>query len=102
MVMAASFIVGIAVQPWVNTEAIPMSVTLLAICTMFWLFTSMQERTSHNAVSLGSALALVVALVSIISTSKNHRFSFFDNDIRTICTTGNLLCLLDLPHSLSV
>ena len=70
MVMAASFIVGIAVQPWVNAEAIPMSVTLLAICTMFWLFTSMQERTSHNAVSLGSALALVVALVSIISTSK--------------------------------
>ena len=27
----------IAVQPWVNAEAIPMSVTLLAICTMFWL-----------------------------------------------------------------
>ena len=70
MVMAASFIVGIAVQPWVNAEAIPLSVTLLAICTMFWLFTSMQERTSHNAVSLGSALALVVALVSIVSTSK--------------------------------
>ena len=70
MVMAASFMIGIAVQPWVNSGAIPLSVSLLAICIMLWLFTSMRERTSHNAVSLGSALALMVALVSIVSTSK--------------------------------
>lgn len=70
MVMAGSFIVGIAVQPWVNSEAVPLSVSLLAICTMLWLFTSMRERSSHNAVSLGSGLALMVAVVSIVSTSK--------------------------------
>lgn len=69
-VLAASFIIGILVQPWVASGSLEFSFVGLAFCMMIWIFTALRESSSLNALSFQSSLALLLGCLSVISTTK--------------------------------
>jgi N-acetylglucosaminyldiphosphoundecaprenol N-acetyl-beta-D-mannosaminyltransferase len=69
-VLAHSFLVGIFLQPRVDSSALPFALVLGAFATLIWLFTVLREKRGVNSVVLSSILATLVGVASIISTSK--------------------------------
>lgn len=69
-VLAHSFLVGIFMQPRVDSSALPFALVLGAFTTLIWLFTVLREKRGVNSVVLSSILATLIGVVSVISTSK--------------------------------
>jgi N-acetylglucosaminyldiphosphoundecaprenol N-acetyl-beta-D-mannosaminyltransferase len=69
-VLAHTFLISIILQPTVNQGSLPFALVLSSFTLLNWLFFILKESKGLNTPVLSSTIALLVGILSILSTSK--------------------------------